>query len=311
MSTSLISHGNVQKSPSATYGAEKTTILRVGNGGAGATGLLQVLAAEFLATETPSTSRNGASIDWVCNHSRNTQLALFHGFIDVALTYERDMEAVAAAEGWSTTVGCIFHDHFVFVGHLSDPANVKSATSLYNAFQRIHRRRALFHSRQDGSATMVKENSIWSDAGLPLPADNLTTEGEWYKTSLSTPEDALKDATAAGAYLLTDRSTLLRQTWLQTVPSNVTVFFEPTSPDDILMNSCYALKSTKPKAQYTQGMQDFLHYLASPAGQATIANYGVRETGLALFSPAKDGFATIFLRGGRPQGGRWVFPSKL
>ncbi|CAK7232950.1 hypothetical protein SBRCBS47491_008442 [Sporothrix bragantina] len=311
MSTSLVSVGDVQQQPSASYGAAKKTILRVGNGGAGATGLLQVLATEFLSTNAPSTSANGAVIDWVCNHSRNTQLALLQGAIDVALTYERDMEAVAAAEGWSATVGCVFHDHFVFVGPAADPANIRSASSIGDAFQRIHRCRALFHSRQDGSATMVKENSIWKSCGIQLPAENLDSEGEWYKTSLSTPEDALKNATAAGAYLLTDRSTLLRQTWLQTIPSNVTVFFEPTRADDILMNSCYALRSTAPNLQYRQGTDDFLAYLLSEAGQSTIASYGVKETGLSLFSPASDGFATTFLRGGRPQGGRWMFSSKL
>ncbi|KAL1900953.1 hypothetical protein Sste5346_002014 [Sporothrix stenoceras] len=129
---------------------------------------------------------------------------------------------------------------------------------------------------------------------------------------LSTPEDALINAAAAGAYLLTDRSTLLRQTWVQSIPNNsITVFFEPTRDDDVLMNSCYSLNAKVSNPQYAKGTQQFLDFLSSPRGQDIIANYGVRETGLPLFAPVIDGFATTFLKGGRPHNGRWVFSSRL
>lgn len=65
------------------------------NVGAGHTGLLEALCSAYLV------GRSGtASIAWVHNHSRNNQLALLHGHVDIALTYERDQERLAQAEGW-------------------------------------------------------------------------------------------------------------------------------------------------------------------------------------------------------------------
>lgn len=61
----------------------------------GHTGLLEALATAYLAAR-----RDTASISWIHNHSRNTQLALLSGDIDIALTYERDQEDLAQSEGW-------------------------------------------------------------------------------------------------------------------------------------------------------------------------------------------------------------------
>ncbi|KAK5030618.1 hypothetical protein LTS07_005402 [Exophiala sideris] len=237
----------------------------------GATGLVEALSDDYLTTVPKK-----ASIAWICNHSRNTQLALLQGFIDIALTYERDQEALTAAEGWSITAGCAFHDHFCVAGPASDPADLRSATSVEDAFLRIARSSSLFHSRADASATMWKERSIWARCDLSPWEDK--TAAEWYKTSLKSPSEALTSADAAGAYLLTDRSTLLRQTALRTI-HNTTVFFEPTRPDDILMNSCYALVPSSLPEERAAEVSRFLAYLFSERGQDIIATFGVEELG--------------------------------
>jgi tungstate transport system substrate-binding protein len=230
-----------------------------------------------------------------------------HGYIDLALTYERDQEALAASEGWSITAGCVFHDHFCLAGPISDPAGVMSATSLLDGFSKIATGRALFHSRADTSATMWKERGFWAQIGSH-PWDD-TVAAEWYKTSLLNPSDALKAADAAGAYLLTDRATLLRQTALGTV-SNTTVFFEPASEHDPLMNSCYALYSPSTPDERAEAVSSFIQYLFSDRGQKVIAHFG-NEAGLPLFAPNKDKFARTKLRGGKPVNCRWVTKSKL
>jgi tungstate transport system substrate-binding protein len=255
--------------------------------------LIKELAQDYLK----SRDKDGR-IAWVCNHSRNTQLALLNGFIDFALTYERDQESVAETEGWSYTAGCVFHDHFCLAGPLSDPAGLASATSLADAFERIAVTGSLFHSRADLSATMWKERAIWSLTSRTPWND----KSSWYKTSVLSPSEALGAADTAGAYFLTDRSTVLRQTGLGNI-INSTIFFEPTQPDDILMNSCYALFS--PKVDNPQ-VQHFFMYLVSPRGQAVIREYGIAKTGLPLFAPIQDGLALTRLRGGRPADGRWV-----
>lgn len=54
---------------------------------AGINGLIEALAKDYL-----SIKRLNGSIVWICNHSRNSQLALLINYVDVALTYEREQE---------------------------------------------------------------------------------------------------------------------------------------------------------------------------------------------------------------------------
>lgn len=264
----------------------------------GATGLIKALADDYL-----SGSNTMGSIEWVCNHSRNTQLALLHDVVDLALTYERDQEDLAASEGWSVTAGCVFHDHFCLAGPSSDPAGLESATSLVEALCKIAKSASLFHSRGDSSATMWKERLLWSQGGLePWKDPDAAT---WYKISTHSPTEALTAADAAGAYLLTDRSTLLMQTASKTI-YNSTVFFEPTAVNDVLMNSCYALFSPHSSAQRAADVARLIQYLLSARGQNIVASLGREEVGFPFFARVSDGFAASFLKGGIPREGKWV-----
>lgn len=194
------------------------------------------------------------------------------------------------------------HDHFCLAGPLEDPAGVKHASSLLDGLQRIAKHKALFHSRADASATMWKERTLWN-TGEFRPWDHLEDEAvsSWYRTSLLSPAEALKKADAAGAYLLTDRSTLLRQVSLGNI-SRTTVFLEPAAEDDVLMNSCYALSSPQANPVTTA----FLDYLLGDRAQELIESYGRNEAGLPLFAKAADGFARTSLKAGRPDGSKWV-----
>ncbi|KAI9666811.1 MAG: hypothetical protein M1831_001587 [Alyxoria varia] len=338
--TAIAAQGELKTEPREVYGTGPT-ILRLGNGGAGATGLLRALSISFL-----STLENSYSISWTHNHSRSTQLALFHNHIDIALTYERGPERVAESEGWSKTAGCAFHDHFVLAGPLEDPAGVFAlatssskqeaddeegesgdggAVKITEAFKKIARSKARFVSRCDGSTTMERERSLWRLCGLEPWKENAEESQEWYRAYTETPSEALMRADREGAYLLTDRSTLLTQVARGTV-RNTTVFVEPGDADDSLMNSCYALYSpsvdedwdsvergqevrrgdfaeSKEKTGYRSA---FLHYLFSPAGQKVIADFGTKEVGVPFFAPVADGFARTSTVGGRPEAGGWI-----
>ncbi|KAH7039890.1 uncharacterized protein B0I36DRAFT_309553 [Microdochium trichocladiopsis] len=300
--TAIVSPGEPDPQTKAVYGSG-TTILRIGNGGAGATGLLEALCVDYLST-LPSP----ASITWVANHSRHTQLALMYDYIDIALTYERKEEALAEAEGWSVTHGPVFHDHFCIVGPVSDPVGIRSARSPHEALAMIARSRHLFHSRRDGSATMWKEEDLWSYCGLKPWTDD-AENGDWFKKSHLPPAEALIGADQAGAYLVTDRSTLLRQTGLRTI-SNSTVFFEPTSEYHYFMNSCCALSSPSASPETKKHVAKFIEYLKSPRGQKVVAGYGIGD-GWALFATLEEKYAKAMLRRGRPKDGRWVMPSAL
>lgn len=223
------------------------------------------------------------------------------------MTYERSQEAVAEAEGWSTTHGPMFHDHFCIVGPVSDPVNVRSARSPHEALVMIARARHLFHSRREGSATMHKEEDLWRVGGLePWESE---AESDWFKSSHLPPAEALIGADRAGAYLVTDRSTLLRQVGLGTISSS-TVFFEPTSQYHYFMNSCFALSSPHAPAETKAQVARFLGYLSGPRGQRVVADCSIAD-GWALFATLAEKRAERLLGNGRAEGGRWVMPPAL
>jgi tungstate transport system substrate-binding protein len=259
-----------------------------------------------LACDYLQTLDQPGSITWVANHSRNAQITLLRGHVDIALTYERDQEALAESEGWSVTKGCLFHDHFVVAGPISDPAEVAGTKSSSEALTKIGKSRSLFHSRQDGSATMWKEAKLWEETGL-TPREN-EGDSDWFKKSYIPPADALKNADAAGAYLITDRSTLLRQTGLGTI-SQTTVFHEPLSEDDVLMNSCYALCTPTAARDEASQVNLFINYALSERGQNIIRGFGVKECGFPLFAPVSEGLAHTRLQAGLPRGRQWVMKS--
>jgi len=264
--------------------------------------LLSALAHDYLSTRS-----GNFAIAWVCNHSRNTQLALYHGYIDLALTYERGSEQLSVNEGWARSAGCVFHDHFCLVGPSTDPLSLRTCSTLSSALLRLARGKHIFHSRADFSATMFKERRLWQTVGL-RPWEEQTNE--WYKTSQMTPGEALVKADEEGAYTLTDRSTFLRQTALGTI-SRSTVIFEPQNAEDVLMNSCHALYSMQASQQAQTEVEKFLQYLLSERGQNVVANFGAHDVGLPFFARVDEGYAKTSLVGGKPQKRQWTAISML
>ncbi|POS74612.1 hypothetical protein DHEL01_v207002 [Diaporthe helianthi] len=180
-------------------------------------------------------------------------------------------------------------------GPLDDPAGVRNTTSLSDGLMKIAKSKARFHSRADMSATMWKERYLWVTCNLSPWDDDSAEAGsgdQWYQTSLLSPSEALRNADASGAYLLTDRSTLLRQISSGTV-SKTSVFFEPTSESDVLMNSCYALCSPNPSQEVVR----FLEYLIKDRAQSLIKAYGSNECGIPFFTAVEDDFAKTVLQG--------------
>lgn len=247
------------------------------------------------------------------NHSLNTQLALLYDYVDIALTYDRVSEKLSVDEGWSVNAGCVFHDHFVLAGPLNDPAKIfGSEMGLSSALATIAKNgyesesgiapKVLFLARNDGSATMIKERTLWSAIGNRPWEDK--RRGNWYQMRRSSPAEAIIEADKAGAYLLTDRSTFLSQVLLGNI-NFTTILFEPRSGQDVLMNSCFALQSSDGTRSNREASNKFVEYLLSCRGQAAVATFGEKEVGFPLFAPVIDGFATSSLVGGRPRNRRW------
>jgi tungstate transport system substrate-binding protein len=254
--------------PTELYGAPLAPhTLRIGNGGAGATGMLRALATAFLTTLADPSCCNVA---WYQNISRHTLKNLAEGRIDLSLTYEREPECAAVAAGWASTRRLAFYDHFVVVGPHQNPAGLAPQHSVAQAFARIRiygrsAHRAVFLSRHDASGTNNRERSIWESLG-----ETPWSSGEpWYVVASQFPDAALLQAAQQGLYTLTDRATYLhsrrRLGGLQLLVQG----------GEALLNPCHVLLGRDP----TPLAQLFWRFLLGPDGQQILATYGAASAG--------------------------------
>ncbi|KAI5200371.1 hypothetical protein AUEXF2481DRAFT_43915 [Aureobasidium subglaciale EXF-2481] len=270
----------VQTSATATYGDALAPLgFRLGNGGAGHTGILKLLCEVFIASRG-----GGFKLEWVLNHSRHTQIALLGDVVQVALTYEPEYEELAVREGWAAKVSRVFNDHFILAGPREDPAALGPEPSITSAMAKIAFRGsstqpelpAIFHTRADGSATYYKELELWQSAQV-----NLDTASSWRVRIPVTPYEALLEAESKGAYLITDRATYLTAK-RDGVLKSTTVFVEG-GPQ--LLNPCSALINVK--APYNRLARDFASWLCSAEVQLLVRGFGRKwNVGIPIFCVA-------------------------
>ncbi|KAK6428548.1 hypothetical protein LTR95_015306 [Oleoguttula sp. CCFEE 5521] len=265
--------------------------LRIGNGGAGYTGILRTLSEAYLV-HTPQ-SDGELSIAWIPNHSRHSLVALLGDLVDIALTYEPDNEDLAIREGWARRVGRVFSDHFVIAGPVADPAglapsqsNKPGETKLIVALQRLAHAgqagKAIWHSRGDGSATFTKERELFAAAGV----DSMMNNVDWVLTLPLTPYAALQRANTDGAYLLTDRATFLTAQQHDVI-GGLRIFVEGGQQ---LLNPCAAMVSN----DASQEVIRLATWLCGDKAKEIVEKYGKNWAWRkALFTvPGQEDFTT-------------------
>lgn len=268
---------------SATYGdVSHPLAFRLGNGGAGHTGILRLLCEYFIASRG-----GGFCIEWVSNHSRHSQIALLGDAVQVALTYEPEYENLAIQECWAERLAKVFNDHFILVGPAANPAGVVVDCAIDDAMEAIavygfsngqKHEDGVFQTRGDGSATFYKELALWHRAHV-----DLSSAESWRVTKPGTPYEALLNADRTGGYLITDRATYLTAKRDKALVS--TVPFIEGGPE--LLNPCSALVNTK--APYNALARDFGSWLGTQEVQQMVAKYGQRwSVATPIFSPAKQ-----------------------
>ncbi|KAK4505300.1 hypothetical protein PRZ48_003263 [Zasmidium cellare] len=270
------------------YGDSEYKILfRIGNGGAGYTGILRMLAEMYIAQ-----NGGGFRIGWVSNHSRHSQIALLADVVHVALTYEPENEDLAVEEGWARRVGRAFNDHFILVGPDVDLGArdiggalrvvAESNVTSPDANGSLGQNPITFHTRGDGSATFAKEQVLWHAAGVDASAKG------WIKTCPLTPYDALVQAEKEGAFLLTDRATFLTAKQDGVIPS----LRAHVEGDEALLNPCSVLVKSdsfvrKAGLANSEELDEadtsaddaaarFASWLISDEAQDTIKDYGLQ-----------------------------------
>ena len=102
------------------------------------------------------------------------------------------------------------YNYFVLCGPSADPAGVKDAPDVLEAFRRIAEGKHPFISRGDGSGTHTKELSLWPESlGITAEAESFADYGDWYISANAGMGACLVMAEELHAYILTDKATFL------------------------------------------------------------------------------------------------------
>ena len=113
-------------------------------------------------------------------------------------------------EGFETERVSFIYNYYVLCGPSADPAGVKSAASVKDAFAAIAAGEYTFISRGDNSGTHTKELALWpADLAITAEADSFAGYTEWYVSANTGMGACLVMAEEMGAYILTDKATFL------------------------------------------------------------------------------------------------------
>ncbi len=140
-----------------------------------------------------------------------------NGNADLILVHSKSQEEAFVADGFGRTVEgfsaeriSFLYNYFVLCGPSADPAGVKDAASVLDAFAAIANGKFTFISRGDKSGTHTKELSLWAEElGITAEAESFAAYTEWYISANTGMGACLVMAEEMGSYILTDKATFL------------------------------------------------------------------------------------------------------
>ncbi|KAL4881809.1 hypothetical protein BJY04DRAFT_227588 [Aspergillus karnatakaensis] len=279
--------------PAAVYNGGYSTAssvkLRIGNGGAGQSGLIKVLADEFIKASVANGS-DPFRIAWYTSDTTESINYLKDDTIDIGITYTPSAEAIAIEQGIAKgPAWYAWRDHFLLVGPHSNPARINKEDSITTIFSDIfstaEQGDALnstvpvrFLTRYDKSATNIKESNLWTQIGQTPWA---LAYSKWYHQYAAYPIQALTAAILLDEYTLTDRGTYLS---IERGLANQTVIYKAATDDaeDPLLNPAHILIGAK--ASNARTAEAFTQWVISEEGQSAIT--GFKKAGQQLYTEA-------------------------
>ena len=140
-----------------------------------------------------------------------------NGNADLILVHSKSQEEAFVEEGFGRVLEgfeterlSFLYNYFVLCGPSADPAGVKEAASVLDAFKAIADGKYTFISRGDGSGTHRKELALWpEEMGITAEAESFADYTEWYVSANTGMGACLVMAEEMGAYILTDKATFL------------------------------------------------------------------------------------------------------
>lgn len=139
------------------------------------------------------------------------------GNADLILVHSKSQEEEFVNAGFSYVLDgfeserlSFLYNFFVLCGPSADPAGVKSAASVKDAFAAIAEGKHTFVSRGDKSGTHTKEVSLWpEELGITAEPESVADYTDWYAYSNAGMGVCLTMAEETGAYILSDKATFL------------------------------------------------------------------------------------------------------
>jgi tungstate transport system substrate-binding protein len=256
--------------PIRASGAGSQTIVLASTTSVENSGLLARILPQF-------TKETGIEVHVIAQGTGQALATAAHGDADLVLVHDPEAEAKFMAAGDGLTRQEIAWNDFIVVGPSADPAHVAGTRDVVAALKMIAAAKVPFVSRGDKSGTDALEKRLWKVAGL----DPVAAGGGWYRDIGGGMGAALNTAAAMNAYTLSDRGT-----WLSFGhKADLAIVLEGDPRllnryDVILLNP-----QTHPQAKQAPAHR-FASWLASPEGQAAIADYTI--AGQRLFHPEAD-----------------------
>jgi len=229
-------------------------------------GLLDVLVPMF-------ERRTGYTVKTVSVGTGQALALAARGEADVALVHAPTLEKKYAVEGKLSNRRLVMYNDFVIAGPDADPARIKGEKIAVAALKKIAGAGARFVSRGDKSGTHIFEQDLWKRA-------EVTPAAAWYIESGQGMGATLGIANDRGAYVLTDRATLLA--FGRRVALSILV-----EGDRPLLN-VYAVLEINPAngpRVNVAGGKAFADFMVAPETQAVIKTFGVDKYGQPLFVP--------------------------
>jgi tungstate transport system substrate-binding protein len=196
------------------------------------------------------------------------------GDADVVFVHAKPAEEKFLAEGFGVARYPVMYNDFVLIGPKSDPAGVNGGKDIVAALKAIKDKGAPFISRGDRSGTHLAELNLWKLADIDIEK----AKGPWYKSIGQGMGAALNTASAANAYVLSDRGT-----WLSFKNhGDLTISVQG---DKRLFNQYGVMLVNPEKHRHVKKElgQAFIDWLISPEGQKAIADHKIG--GEQLFYP--------------------------
>lgn len=193
------------------------------------------------------------------------------GDVDLVFVHAPEAELEFVEQGHGIERQAVMHNDFLIVGPPGDPARLRSAKTVAEAFQFIAKQQSPFVSRGDDSGTHKKEQVLWRAA-------EVKPQGRWYISAGQGMGAVLTMADETGAYGLSDRGTYLA--FMDRVG------IEPVFECDPELFNPYHIIAVNPKkhtgVKYSLARR-YISYVTGEEGQRAIAAF--KQAGRQVFYP--------------------------